>query len=166
MDIINPFEELVVFGKKLPLEPTSSTVIRALRPTGRHVSHANALTHVRGRADGGPATRLEHYTTTPKGLREGPFSGSVSQPKTKLLEVKGSGKGFRTGPFKKSLATTLGSRTLVGRGVLKPVKIASKVPAGPSASLKPTRSIGALPIGKGMRRNSNIPSGARRGGRL
>lgn len=104
MDIVNPFEELVVFGKKLPLEPVSSTIIGALRPTGRHLGHANDLGHFTGGTQGGPATRLERYTTSPKGLRQGPFKGSVSQPKTKLVVVqgKGPGKGFRPGPFGKA----------------------------------------------------------------
>ena len=166
MDIINPFEELVVFGKKLPLEPQRSTIIAALRPTGRHVSHANDLTHVRGVASGGAATKLERYTTSVRGLHPGPFKGSVSQPRTKLVEVKGSGKGFGTGPFRKSLSTAIGDAAS-GLKKLKPaapVKVPGKVPLPPSASLQPTRSIGALPLGKSV--NSNIPSGASKGGRL
>lgn len=102
MDIINPFEEIVVFGKRLPMEPQSSTRLRALKPTGKHLGHGLDLTHVRGRASGGRATKLERYTTSPKGLRQGPFSGSSLKNGSKLLEVKGTGKGYRTGPFGKA----------------------------------------------------------------
>jgi hypothetical protein len=95
MDLINPFEEVVVFGKALPLEPMSSTPLRALVPTGKHVGHANRLVRVTGRASGGKATRLERYTnghgggkatrlerytTSPHGLKQGPFGKAMNVP--------------------------------------------------------------------------------------
>lgn len=69
MDLVNPYEELVIVGKryKVAVPPQSSTVIRALTPTGRHVSHANKLGHWSGPHSGGRATRLERYTA--KGQR-------------------------------------------------------------------------------------------------
>ena len=73
MDIINPFEELVVFGKRLPLEPLSSTIIGALHPTGKHVGHGQDLGHFRGPKSGGRAGHLERYTTKVVGQRQGPF---------------------------------------------------------------------------------------------
>ena len=65
--MLNPFEEVVVFGKAYStLNVTSGTnvsVIRALVPTGGHVGHGNALTVVRNRkGHGGRRPGLEHYS--------------------------------------------------------------------------------------------------------
>ena len=62
--LVNPFEEVVAFGKAYPVAlPVARAVrVRALLPTGGHVSHANDLKVYRGRRSGGPATKLEHYS--------------------------------------------------------------------------------------------------------
>lgn len=61
MDLINPFEEPMSFGKAATTPPQSSTTIRALVPTGRHVGHGQDLTHVRGPKSPASGTLLEHY---------------------------------------------------------------------------------------------------------
>lgn len=64
-NLINPFEEVVVFGKAYPvaLPVSHATTIRALVPTGGHVGHGNALKHVHNSSGGGGrATKLERYT--------------------------------------------------------------------------------------------------------
>lgn len=64
-NLVNPYEEVVVFGKAYPvaLPVPRSTTIRALVPTGSHVGHGNALVHVRNsKGGGGRATKLERYT--------------------------------------------------------------------------------------------------------
>ena len=66
---------------KVAVPPQSSTVIRAITPTGRHVSHANALGHWTGPSSGGHATRLERYTP-----RKGGKMG-VGHKKATLLHV-------------------------------------------------------------------------------
>ena len=76
MELNNPFTDLVLFGKSLPMEPTSSTIIGALRPTGSHLGHANDLGHWRGRKEGGRKAGIERYTTSPRGQKMGPFKGS------------------------------------------------------------------------------------------
>ena len=76
MELNNPFTDLIFFSKALPMEPTSSTVIGALRRTGKHLGHGQDLTHVRGRASGGRKPSIERYTTSPRGLKMGPFKGS------------------------------------------------------------------------------------------
>lgn len=170
MNIINPFEEIVVFGKKLPLEPMSSTRIRALKPTGKHLGHGLDLTHVRGRASGGRATKLERYTTTPKGLRQGPFSGSSLKNGSKLVEVKGSGKGYRTGPFGKSVFTQAPevARILAQKPGKPSTSRGLGMIAGiPKSTLKPTGAhLKGLKGALDKAKNSNIPNGARKGGRL
>lgn len=80
--LINPFEEVIVFGKAYTVvEPIPrSTRIRALVPTGGHVGHGNALGHYRG---GGPAitrTQLQTYNGNGKGLRQGPFGKALQSP--------------------------------------------------------------------------------------
>jgi hypothetical protein len=58
--LVDPFAEVVVFGKAYPVAwpPPGATSVKALLPTGRHVSHANALLHVRNsRGGGGKATK-------------------------------------------------------------------------------------------------------------
>ncbi|HEY5787496.1 MAG TPA: hypothetical protein VIT65_22250 [Microlunatus sp.] len=65
LDLVDPFAEVVVFGKAYPVAwpPSSAKSVKALVPTGRHVSHANALHHTRNSGGGGgKATRLERYT--------------------------------------------------------------------------------------------------------
>jgi hypothetical protein len=162
MDIINPFEELVVFGKAFPLEPTGSTALAALRPTGRHLGHGGDLTYVRGKASGGKQPQIERYTTSPKGLREGPFHGTVKQPRTKVLRVTGSGKGFRTGPFGKAF-TAAPSRALNRGGVSRSLQAIADIP---KPTLKPTGKSWKQPIAGAVKKNSNIPSGASQGSRL
>lgn len=64
MDLLNPFEERVLFGKAYPLAPefgSNVRVLRALVPTGRNLGHGLDLKHVSGPRSGGPATRLERY---------------------------------------------------------------------------------------------------------
>lgn len=73
MDLFNPFTELDLFSKALPMEPTSSTTIGALRPTGAHLGHGLDLGHWRGKKEGGRKPGIERYTTSPKGLGQGPF---------------------------------------------------------------------------------------------
>src|SRR5690242_15589057 len=61
--LVNPFEEVVAFGKAYPvaLPVPRATRVRALLPTGGHVSHANDLKVIRRNGKGGPATKLERY---------------------------------------------------------------------------------------------------------
>ena len=62
MQLVNPFEEVVVFGKAYDLMSGSAPVaVRALVPTGGHVGTANDLKVVRRNGGGGPATKLEIY---------------------------------------------------------------------------------------------------------
>lgn len=74
---VNPFEEVVAFGKAYPrsvVHGTDVQRVRALVPTGRNVGHANALTHVKRKAKvSGRATRLERYTGGGISQRVGPF---------------------------------------------------------------------------------------------
>ena len=131
MQLVNPFEEVVLFGKKLSMEPESSTTIGALRPTGKHVGHANDLVRVRGKASGGKATRLERYTTSPKGLKQGPFTtASVGLRQGPFTT---NPKGFESGPFKKGLdseinkgigASLKSGAGRVGRSLMKKPKAA------------------------------------------
>lgn len=75
-NLVNPFEEVVVFGKAYPvaLPVPGAKVIRALVPTGSHVGHGNDLKVVRnGKGKGGRRAGLEHYTAKTKGHRMGPF---------------------------------------------------------------------------------------------
>ena len=86
MNLINPFEETVVFGKAYPVAwPVErAQTLAALVPTGRHVSHANALSVTRNpRGGGGRATRLERYG------RRKVSKGSVAQG----LSMAGGAKG-------------------------------------------------------------------------
>lgn len=76
MDLINPFEEVVVFGKAYPVAwpVASATQLKALVPTGKHVGHGLRLSHTRIAGGGGKATRLERYTRgkkVSKGIAEG-----------------------------------------------------------------------------------------------
>lgn len=78
LDLVNPFDEVVIIGKryKIAVPPQGSTVIAALTPTGRHVSHANALHHTRNsKGGGGRATRLERYTGGHGGRKKGVHVG-------------------------------------------------------------------------------------------
>ena len=95
LDLINPFEEVVIVGKRyrIAVPPQSSQVISARTPTGRHVSHANALKVVHNsKGGGGKATRLERYTP-----RKGGKLG-VGHRKATLLKV---GKAAGLYPFEK-----------------------------------------------------------------
>lgn len=81
-NLVNPFEEVVVFGKAYPvaLPVPSSTTIRALVPTGGHVGHGNDLKVVRNRkGKGGRATKLEHYRGGHAKQGMGPF-GKAALP--------------------------------------------------------------------------------------
>lgn len=137
-NLIDPFSEVVAFGKAYPVAvPVPGSVhIATLIPTGRHVGSANNLLRVRNSGGGGgPATALERYTTKVKGHRQGPFSkGSVANG----LRMAASQKGVI--PVKNPNAITptglgtLGSRTF-------PAKLRRAA-------------------------NSNIPDGARAGRRL
>jgi hypothetical protein len=67
MSLVNPFEQVVVFGKaySLPADPASGTnvrVVSALKPTGRSVGTANNLVHVSNSKGRGGPTRLERFT--------------------------------------------------------------------------------------------------------
>lgn len=98
--LVNPFEEVVVFGKAYPvaLPVSGSTRLRALVPTGAHVSHDNKLTHVRG---GGPTItrqQLQRYTTKTVGHRQGPFGKSDLTTRRRIPNSKipaGSSHGSR-----------------------------------------------------------------------
>lgn len=65
MDLVNPFEQVVVFGKAYStqsvLHGTNVVTLRSLVPTGKHVGTGNNLVHASGPKKGGPATKLEHY---------------------------------------------------------------------------------------------------------
>ena len=90
--LINPFEETVVFGKAYPIAwpPQGETVIRALVPTGRHVSHANKLTHVKGR-NSQPTNRLKHVRRKGKGGGLGTVGKSAPLV---AVEVRRLGQAF------------------------------------------------------------------------
>jgi hypothetical protein len=79
-NLINPFEEVVVFGKAYPaVYPFSAAKsIGALHPTGSHVGHGNKLVHITGKATSPQGTGLRRYTTKPTGLRVGPFGKADS----------------------------------------------------------------------------------------
>ena len=76
MELNNPFTDLVFFGKSLPMEPTSSTVIGTLHHTGGHLGHGQDLGHWTGKKEGGRKAGLERYTTSPRGQKMGPFKWS------------------------------------------------------------------------------------------
>jgi hypothetical protein len=137
MDIINPFEELVVFGKRLPLEPMSSTVIGALHPTGKHVGHGQDLGHFRGPKSGGKAGHLERYTTKVRGLRQGPF-------KKGLVPVAAKG-------------TVQNSLNLISK-IPKPTTVPNTVTTSPRLANAAAKA--------GTITNSNIPHAAKQGNRL
>lgn len=73
MDLVNPFEEVVVFGKAYPVAwpVQSASSVAALVPTGRHVGHGNDLTHIRRKRTGGSRTKVERFTK-----RADPFAKS------------------------------------------------------------------------------------------
>ena len=138
LDLVNPFEEVVAFGKAYPLNTVSGTNVRRIRalvPTGRHVGRANALTHVTNSSGGGGrnATRLERYTTKPRGQRSGPF---------------GKAAGFG-GAASRQFAAGV-SKPSVKNGI-RMIQDMPKLKTLPAAA---------------TRRNSNIPDGARRGSSL
>lgn len=128
-NLINPFDEVVVFGKAYPV--VDVTNVRSGTPkthTGRGVGHGQRLTDVKNsKGGGGRATKLERYS--------------------------GGHASGRVGPFGKSLVTALTTPTnaigsKLGGSLQKTAKVPGLVPKPPAMSLKPTRSIGALPIGK------------------
>ena len=134
MDLINPFEDVVVFGKAYrnvwPVE--SAQTIAAIVPTGRHVSHANDLSVTRNsRGGGGRATRLEVYRGKKRGLRQGPF-----------------GKGLDADPFAKGL---------FGGG-----KKAAQVKRGLEMATRPTYTKDMEHVTMPLRRQSGGPSIRRR----
>jgi hypothetical protein len=109
MDLVNPFEEVVVFGKAYPVAwpAQGASGVKALLPTGRHVAHGNDLKHVHNsRGSGGPATRLEHYRNSKGGGGRASrlvHHGSRKSGQPKALErTHHTPRGFRTGPFKKA----------------------------------------------------------------
>lgn len=73
LDLINPFEEVVVFGKRFSVVDTTQNVrvIRALVPTGPHIGHGNDLKVVHGPRSGGRKAGLERYTGGHGGGRHG-----------------------------------------------------------------------------------------------
>lgn len=82
MQLVNPYEETVVFGKAYPVAwpPPGATRIRALVPTGSHVGHANALHIAHGKGShGGPATKLERYSKAAGFLMRGPLREGQSR---------------------------------------------------------------------------------------
>lgn len=143
-NLINPFEEVVVFGKAYPVvwPAQGSTRVAALVPTGKNVGTANNLGHWKGRATGGPATKLERYTTKPRGQRQGPF-GKAAAPSVQ------NGLKLIAGAPKATLPSGRGAATV------------------PSARIKPRPSVqNGLRMVRDMKVNSNMPDGARAGGRL
>jgi len=93
-NLVNPYEEVVVFGKAYPvaLPVPRSTTIRALVPTGSHVGHGNALKHVRNsKGGGGRATALERYT------------GSSTKKSSKDISPVAKARGFDSPGIARSL---------------------------------------------------------------
>jgi hypothetical protein len=145
--LINPFEEVVVFGKAYPvaLPVAHSTKIRALVPTGAHVGHGNKLVVVHG---GGPKItrqQLQTYHGHGRGLSEGPFGkslfpfdGAQSSPSA------GSGGG---------LGDSTNSATSPGK------------PGEPKKPLKPTAVKGPTSPRRSIP-NSNIPDASSKGSRI
>jgi len=137
-NLVNPFEEVVAFGKayKVALPVPGATRIRALVPTGGHVGHGNALTHVRHGSGGGRnATKLEVYRHTPKGQRSGPFGKAAAFSETGATGVQR------------------------GLGLIAGMAAPKRVPVAPKTPLR-------VRVARGKMRNSNIPDGARSGRKL
>ena len=82
-NLINPFEDVVVFGKayKTSFFPQSSSRSAALVPTGKHLGHGNRLGHFRGTGVSPQGTGLRKYTTNVVGLKQGPFTGAGASSK-------------------------------------------------------------------------------------
>jgi hypothetical protein len=100
LDLVNPFEEVVVFGKAYSLQNvttgTNVRVLRAMMPTGKHIGTGQNLVHVHNsKARGGPATKLEHYTKAfnPKAARA-MFGGPASQQMPGNLRRRGVARGL------------------------------------------------------------------------
>jgi hypothetical protein len=97
--LINPFEEVIVFGKAYPvaLPVPSSTKLRALVPTGAHIGHANDLQVFHGGGPRIPKQALQRYTAKPVGLRQGPFTkaADIKKPRLNSNNPSGPSKGRR-----------------------------------------------------------------------
>ena len=123
MDLINPFDEVEVFGKAYPVAwpVQSATPVAAVTPRAK--GHGLRLVRVKNSSGGGgKATRLEHYKIKPRGLRQGPFSkGSVSEG----LRMAAGAKGVIPVGERNAIVPTgtgrLGGRQLIGRLRNKPV---------------------------------------------
>lgn len=94
MNLINPFEQAVVFGKAVAYDESygsAPVVLRALVPTGRHVGHANDLKRASGPRSGGPATKLERY----RGSHAGGVGKAANSTVGRAI-VRGRGMNPRT----------------------------------------------------------------------
>jgi hypothetical protein len=133
-NLVNPYEEVVVFGKAYPvaLPVSSATTIRALVPTGSHVGHGNDLKVVRNsRGHGGRRAGLEHYTAKPKGLKQGPF-GKAAPTGLARPGMLTAAKVAASGPGTPS--------TYRGLGMIANMKPPSKVLMTPQTPLRVRRA--------------------------
>lgn len=132
-NLINPFEEVVVFGKAYSVVKADgmpeSTHVRSGSPKthiGRHVGHGQKLGHfVNSKGGGGKKSGLERYTGKHASQRVGPFHGKHLNMHTKF------GKAFMTHIPGQNLNRIKSAKTMM--------------PKPPHSSTQPVRSIGALP---------------------
>jgi len=111
--LINPFEQVVVFGKAYDVSffPQSSTRIRALVPTGAHVGHGQKLGHYRGKNTSPRTNVLRHYTGHGKGLRQGPFSKELSPLLRSLTSTPAArAHAAKIGPGAKEISRQFGKK--------------------------------------------------------
>lgn len=164
-NLVNPFEEVVVFGKAYPvaLPVPGARTVRALVPTGRHVGHANDLKVVRRSGSGGRSTKLEIYRHSPRGLRQGPFgkgAGFMDAGKYKRSERFLTSAIF--GRNSDKVVTASGSAARKNRAqVQNGLALVNNPKVGNVSRVAPQRFSAPTP-----KINSNIPDGARRGNKL
>lgn len=145
-NLVNPFEEAVVFGKAYPVAVPAqrAVVLRALVPTGKHVGHGQALERYTGKKSGGRKAGVEHYRSKGKRSsvhRAGGFGKAAPSVQNGLRMIQQTPKG--------TLPTGRGPAT------------------SPSPRIQPRPSVkNGLRMVRDMKVNSNIPDGARRGSRL
>ncbi len=185
LDLINPFEEMVIVGKryKVAVPVPSSHVIPARTPIGSHVSHANALKVVRNsKGGGGKATRLERYTARSSGGKKGvhvkkdlgddPDHPTIKAPKGSYSSTDAplkSGAKFLT-KKKVGIGAGIVGGTLAATGIARSKKKsnddvpqlvgASKGLAGaalPKVAAKPKVSAGNMLSGLGVAKSPTTP---------
>lgn len=183
--LVNPFEEVVAFGKAYPVAlPVQRAVrVRALLPTGAHVSHVNDLHVIRHSGHGGRRAGLEHYS---KGLF-GRAAGKM--PKFMGPNQRNLGDRALDGFFGQKPGDALrvatgssirahGNHDAVQRGLFQAVNQNSTRHPGlfhPRSGTMPLRNAQGtgpssaprrLSQDSPLRKNSNIPDAGRQGRRI